>query len=38
VLSRFEPELDVDALIARAANAVETIAAEGLEPAQQRFN
>jgi len=38
VLSAFEPELDVDALIARAADAVETIAAEGLEPAQQRFN
>ena len=38
VLSGFEPELDVDALIARAADAVETIASEGLEPAQQRFN
>jgi PTH1 family peptidyl-tRNA hydrolase len=38
VLSPFEPELDVDALIARAADAVETIAVEGLEPAQQRFN
>ncbi|TML12294.1 MAG: aminoacyl-tRNA hydrolase [Actinobacteria bacterium] len=38
VLSAFEPELDVDALIARAADAVEAIAAEGLEPAQQRFN
>ena len=38
VLSAFEPELDVDELIARAADAVETIALEGLEPAQQRFN
>jgi peptidyl-tRNA hydrolase, PTH1 family len=38
VLSPFEPELDVDALIARAADAVETIAVEGLESAQQRFN
>src|SRR5436189_4110452 len=38
VLSAFEPELDVDALIARAADAVEAIAAAGLEPAQQRFN
>src|SRR5512133_789037 len=38
VLSAFEPELDVDALIERAADAVETVAVEGLEPAQQRFN
>jgi PTH1 family peptidyl-tRNA hydrolase len=38
VLSAFEPELDVDALIARAADAVEVIAVEGIEPAQQRFN
>ena len=38
VLSEFEPELDVDALVARAADAVETIAKDGLEPAQQRFN
>ena len=38
VLSDFEPELDVDALIARAADAVETIATDGVEPAQQRFN
>jgi len=38
VLSSFEPELDVDALIARAADAVETIALDGLEAAQQRFN
>jgi PTH1 family peptidyl-tRNA hydrolase len=38
VLSTFESEADVDALIARAADAVETIALEGLEAAQQRFN
>jgi len=38
VLSRFDPEQDVDALVSRAADAVETIASEGLEPAQQRFN
>jgi peptidyl-tRNA hydrolase, PTH1 family len=38
VLSPFEPELDVDALLGRAADAVETITAEGLEAAQTRFN
>ena len=38
VLSRFDPEQDVEALVSRAADAVETIAAEGVEPAQQRFN
>jgi peptidyl-tRNA hydrolase, PTH1 family len=38
VLSEFPPELDVDSLVARAANAVETIATEGLEEAQNRFN
>ena len=38
VLSEFEPEIDVDALVARAADAVETVARDGLEPAQQRFN
>jgi peptidyl-tRNA hydrolase, PTH1 family len=38
VLSPFEPELDIQAMISRAADAVETIALEGLEPAQQRFN
>lgn len=38
VLSEFEPEVDVDALVTRAADAVETIAREGLEAAQQRFN
>lgn len=38
VLSSFEPEVDVVALVSRAADAVETIVREGLEPAQQRFN
>jgi peptidyl-tRNA hydrolase, PTH1 family len=38
VLSPFEPDVDVDELVARAADAVEVLAAEGLEPAQQRFN
>ena len=38
VLSEFQPEIDVDALVARAADAVEAIAREGPEPAQQRFN
>jgi peptidyl-tRNA hydrolase, PTH1 family len=38
VLSSFEPEQDVDSLVARAADAAETIAREGVEAAQQRFN
>jgi PTH1 family peptidyl-tRNA hydrolase len=38
VLSDFEPEIDVDALVSRAAAAVEAIVREGLEAAQQRFN
>src|SRR5438128_6253602 len=38
VLSPFAPEEDVEALVPRAADAVETIAAEGLEAAQSRFN
>ena len=38
VLSEFEPEVDVDALVTRAADAVEMISRDGLEPAQQRFN
>jgi peptidyl-tRNA hydrolase, PTH1 family len=38
VLSPFAAEEDVEALVARAADAVETIAAEGLEAAQARFN
>ncbi len=38
VLSAFPPEADVDALVGRAADAVETVALDGLEEAQQRFN
>jgi peptidyl-tRNA hydrolase, PTH1 family len=38
VLSPFPPEVDVDALVARAADAVEALVSEGLEMAQQRFN
>jgi PTH1 family peptidyl-tRNA hydrolase len=38
VLSDFDATTDVDALVARAADAVETMAAEGVEAAQQRFN
>jgi PTH1 family peptidyl-tRNA hydrolase len=38
VLSPFPPELDVEELVRRAADAVEVVAREGLETAQQRFN
>jgi PTH1 family peptidyl-tRNA hydrolase len=38
VLSAFAPETDVDGLVARSADAVELLLAEGLEAAQQRFN
>jgi peptidyl-tRNA hydrolase, PTH1 family len=38
VLSPFDPEADVGALVGRAADAVETLVREGLEEAQQRFN
>jgi PTH1 family peptidyl-tRNA hydrolase len=38
VLSKFDPETDVVALVARAADAVETIVADGLEEAQRRYN
>ena len=38
VLTDFDPTVDVPALIGRAADAVETMAREGLEVAQQRFN
>jgi PTH1 family peptidyl-tRNA hydrolase len=38
VLSAFEPEIDVDALVTRSADAVEALAQDGLEQAQQRFN
>ena len=38
VLSPFEPDEDAGALIAHAADAVELLAAEGLDAAQRRFN
>ena len=38
VLSDFEPEDDAEAVVARAADAVETIARDGLEAAQRGFN
>jgi PTH1 family peptidyl-tRNA hydrolase len=38
VLSPFEIDEDVGALVSRSADAVETLAREGVEAAQQRFN
>jgi PTH1 family peptidyl-tRNA hydrolase len=38
VLADFSPEIDVESLVARAADAVEVLVAAGLEEAQQRFN
>ena len=38
VLSPFPAEVEVEALVARAADAVETLVREGLEETQQRFN
>ena len=38
VLAPFAPETDVDALIARAADAVESIVRDGLDATQQRYN
>jgi PTH1 family peptidyl-tRNA hydrolase len=38
VLAPFAPEDDVETLVGRAADAVETLAREGLEEAQRRFN
>jgi peptidyl-tRNA hydrolase, PTH1 family len=38
VLSPFDEHVDVEALVARAADAVETLAREGLEETQNRFN
>ena len=38
VLSNFDPHDDAEAIVSRAADAVETIAHEGLEPAQRRFH
>ena len=38
VLSDFVPADDAEALVARAADAVEALDAEGLERTQARFN
>jgi PTH1 family peptidyl-tRNA hydrolase len=38
VLSPFPPDVDVGDLVARAADAVEAVARDGLEEAQNRFN
>jgi PTH1 family peptidyl-tRNA hydrolase len=38
VLSDFEPHDDADAIVSRAADAVERIVADGLEAAQRSFN
>ena len=38
VLSPFEDEVDVGALVARSSDAIEAIVREGLEAAQARFN
>ena len=38
VLSPFDEDFDVEALVARAAGAVETIARDGLEAAQRLYN
>ena len=38
VLSPFEPEQDAEGLVARAADAVETLARDGLDEAQRTFN
>jgi len=38
VLTQFDPAVDVDALVGRAADAVEATARDGLEIAQRRFN
>jgi peptidyl-tRNA hydrolase, PTH1 family len=38
LLSPFSPEADVEALVDRAADAVETVVRDGIAEAQQRFN
>jgi PTH1 family peptidyl-tRNA hydrolase len=38
VLSEFEPAFDVDALVARSADAVEALARDGLDATQARYN
>jgi peptidyl-tRNA hydrolase, PTH1 family len=38
VLAPFEPETDVDGLVTRSADAVESLVRDGLEATQQHFN
>jgi peptidyl-tRNA hydrolase, PTH1 family len=38
VLSPFDPEDGADAIVSRAADAIETLLVEGLEPTQRAFN
>src|SRR5262245_23330455 len=38
ILAPFDPDTDVEELIGRSADAIETMAAEGLEEAQRRYN
>jgi peptidyl-tRNA hydrolase, PTH1 family len=38
VLTPFDPETDVDALVARGADAVETLVGNGLDETQRQFN
>jgi peptidyl-tRNA hydrolase, PTH1 family len=38
VLSNFEPHDDAESVVSRAADAVELVAREGIEAAQQRYN
>jgi peptidyl-tRNA hydrolase, PTH1 family len=38
VLSEFDAEIDVEGLVRRAADAVESLARDGLEAAQSRYN
>jgi PTH1 family peptidyl-tRNA hydrolase len=38
VLSEFAPEFDVDALVTRSADAVESLARDGLDATQSRYN
>jgi peptidyl-tRNA hydrolase, PTH1 family len=38
VLAPFDPDQDVEGLVARAADAVEAVAVDGLDAAQARFN
>ena len=38
VLAPFPPEVDVESIVQRAADGVETLTLEGLEAAQRRFN